>query len=144
MILGFVAIVHIYFKSFQFFHSRQEKAYKDKIVPAHTLRGVRLRVVLDTFGSSENLIFDAAQCQSARSSTPRIVSLGRVRLHAVLANFGFSKNILHFSKYHHMDPKFPVNGNFGKSKIQFNSAECQPGQSPTLHSVSQFLDLRTF
>ena len=68
--LGYVAIVHIYFYIFNFFlffHSRQEEACKDKIFHSKTLRrltlrGVRLRAVLVTFGSSEHLIADSAQC----------------------------------------------------------------------------------
>ena len=35
---------------------------------------------------------------------------------AVLVTFGFSENIRNFSKYHHLDPEFPGNGDFRKSK----------------------------
>ena len=38
------------------------------------------------------------------------------RLCAVIANFVFSKNIHNFSKYHHMNPKFPGNEDFQKYK----------------------------
>ena len=34
------------------------------------------------------------------------------------------QNIRNFSKYHHMDPKFPGNGDFRKSKKLFDSAQC--------------------
>ena len=47
---------------------------------------------------------------------PEQTKLFPAKLRAVLANFGFSKNIRIFSKYHHMDPKFPGNEDIRKSE----------------------------
>ena len=40
----------------------------------------------------------------------------KTKLRAVLVTFGFSENIQNFSKYHHMNSKFPGNSDFQKSK----------------------------
>ena len=48
-----------------------------------------------------------------QSPTPRSVSLRQVQLRAVLATFGFLENIL---KIQHMEPRFPGNLDFQKSK----------------------------
>ena len=98
--LDYVAIVHIYFwKLLVFFIQGKEKPAKTKLFLA------KLCSVLVTFGFSENIL-----------STPPSVSLCGVRLRAVLANFGFSKIIQTFSKYQHMDPKFPEKWRFSKIK----------------------------
>ena len=46
----------------------------------------------------------------------RRLTLREVRLRTVYATFGFSENLVVDSQYHHMDPKLPGNGDFGKSK----------------------------
>ena len=73
--------------------------------------------------------FDSAQflslsdIQKILLSTPHSVSLCGVLLRTVLVTFGFSENIQNFLKYHHMDPKFPGNGDFQKLKKLFDSAQ---------------------
>ena len=98
--LGYVAIVNIYFWKFLvFFFKGKEKPAKTKLF--------RL---------------NSSLANTAWSPTPHSVShfwiFGKLNywLRAVSANFGFSKNIWNFTKYLYMDPKFPGYGDFGKSK----------------------------
>ena len=62
-------------------------------------------------GSRQN----SAQANTAWSPTPHSVSHYWIfvkfncRLRAVLVTLGFWEKIRNFSKYHHMDPKFPGN-----------------------------------
>ena len=44
--------------------------------------------------------------------SPAKTKLFLAKLCAVFVTFGFSKNIRNFSKYHHMDWKFPGIGDF--------------------------------
>ena len=60
---------------------------------------------------------EACKDKIVPGKTQSSFSLCGVRLRAVLVTFGFLENIRHFSKYHHMDPKFPGNGDFLNSKI---------------------------
>ena len=55
--LGYVAINHVYFfKKFSFFIYSKERPAKTKFFPP------KLRAVLVTFESLENVIVDSAQC----------------------------------------------------------------------------------
>ena len=54
--LGYVAIVHIYLKFFRFLIQGKERPVNTKLFLA------KLHAVLVTFGSSENLIANSAQC----------------------------------------------------------------------------------
>ena len=91
---------YIYFVLFNILFQSKERPAQTKLLPA------KLRAVLDTFGFSENLIIDYAQCQPAWSPTPRSVSQFWIFRK-------FSQNI---SKIRHMDPRFPGNGGFRKLK----------------------------
>ena len=96
--LGYVQIVTLYNKNYIL--------YQGKGRPAHTkLMPPKLRAVLDTFGFSKNEFADSAHCKPARSPTPRSVSQFWI----------FEKYSNFFSKYHHMDPKFPGNKDIRKS-----------------------------
>ena len=130
-----VCLAHLWIRLFYIPFKGKKRPSKTKLVQA------KLCTVLVTFGFSENLIVDSAQCQPARNLTPHIF-------------FDFRKIFENILKIRHMDPRFPRNFYFRKSKkfvrlrrvrhravianfgfvniSIFDSAQCQPAQSLTV------------
>ena len=130
--LGYDAKVHIYFLKHLIFSFKARGGLQRKIVPCKTprrltLRGVRLHAVLNTFGSAVNLIVDSAQCQPARSPTPRSVSqFWILEIFEIFSKYSITIWILNSLEIEI----------FENLKNVFDSEQCQPAQSPTLRSVS--------
>ena len=131
---------YLFFYFFIFFIQGKVRPAKTKLLTA------KLLAVLVTFGFSVNLIVDS-------SSTPRSVSLRESdSAQCYIVTFGISENIWNFSKYHQSSYESYISWKLRFSKIKkfvwlhtvLACAESDSAQSPTLCSVSQFLDLWIF